>query len=194
MIESLSVNLDAAFKRAELADAEAFGVWAGMVENPLRKHLARFARYVDVEAVLQETLLRMWLFVCDSSRRLEGENASLKFAYGVARNVAREEARCNGLGKFVDEKDLDHIPEPGFEPELPDPALRKAILLCIGRLPAQPKAALRARIQHEDMPDRELAEMQRMKLNTFLQNIVRARKFMAECLESRGVRLGGISS
>ena len=53
----------------------------------------RFARAVDVEGVVQETLMRMWLHARDRGRELEGENASLRFAVGVARNVARSEAR-----------------------------------------------------------------------------------------------------
>ena len=35
-----------------------------------------------------------------------------------------------------------------------------------------------------------LAERVRMRPNTFLQNIVRARRFLAECLKRRGVDLG----
>jgi RNA polymerase sigma-70 factor (ECF subfamily) len=57
------------------------------------------------------------------------------------------------------------------------------------QLPAKPKAAIGARVQDGHLPDRSLAEGLRMKLNTFLQNIVRARKLIAECLERHGIRL-----
>ncbi|NWG12555.1 MAG: VWA domain-containing protein, partial [Acidobacteria bacterium] len=59
----------------------------------------------------------------------------------------------------------------------------------IESLPPQPRLALAARLDSDGLPDRELAERLRMRLNTFLQNIVRARRGMERCLEGRGVRL-----
>ena len=38
-------------------------------------------------------------------------------------------------------------------------------------------------------PDRSLAERVGMKLNTFLQNVTRARRLLADCLRRRGVDL-----
>jgi len=38
-------------------------------------------------------------------------------------------------------------------------------------------------------PDRRLAERLRMRQNTFLQNLSRARRFMGECLKRRGIDL-----
>lgn len=163
-----------------------------LVENPIRRSLARFARAVDVEVVVQETFLRMWMVANDRTRRLEGENASLKFALAVARNVALEELRHTRLYQFFEKDGSDSLSELSCLPELPDPALRKAINECIDRLPSQPKTALNARINEGHLPDRSLAQGVRMKLNTFLQNIVRARRLVAECLEKRGVRLEGI--
>ena len=52
----------------------------------------------------------------------------------------------------------------------------------------RPRKAMEARLQGAT-PDRDLAEELGMKLNTFLQNIVRARKALAGCLEESGVRL-----
>jgi DNA-directed RNA polymerase specialized sigma24 family protein len=186
--------LERAFRRAGSGDADAFADWMGMVEHPLRRSLARFARAVDVEVVVQETFLRMWMVASDPARRLEGESASLKFAFKVARNVALEELRHTRLYQFFDDRESIELPEMSITPEFPDPALKKAINECIDRLPAQPKTALSARIRDGHLPDRDLAREARMKLNTFLQNIVRARKLMAECLEKRGVRLEGILS
>ena len=72
----------------------------------------------------------------------------------------------------------------------PDPLLRKAIEECRKALPGKPAAALLARIESAGAePDALLAERLQMKLNTFLQNVTRARKLLAECLGRRGVQL-----
>jgi DNA-directed RNA polymerase specialized sigma24 family protein len=189
-----SERIESAFRRAGSGDADAFAEWMGMVEYPMRRSLAAFARAVDVEVVVQESFLRMWLIACDPARCLEGENASLKFALGLARNVALEELRRTRIYQYIDDKSSDALPEICIAPEFPDPALRRAIHECLDRLPAKPKTALRARIQDGDLPDRDLAQDAGMKLNTFLQNIVRARKFMARCLENKGVKLDGVLS
>ena len=128
-------RLETAFKRAGLGDADAFAEWMGMVEHPLRRSLARFARYLDVEVVVQETFLRMWLAATDRERRLEGENASIKFAFRVARNVVREELRRIRPRQIIGEEALDELPERGIAPEFPDPFLRRAIVECFDRLP-----------------------------------------------------------
>ncbi len=187
-------SLEEAFRLAKAGDMEAFARWMGMAEMPLRRSLRRFARAVDVEAAVQETFVRMWLVAGDSGRPLTGPGASLKFAFRVARNVALEEIRRNRQDRFVDLATLDGLPEGSVEPDPPDPALRRALEDCIARLPGQPRSALTARARSGGRPDREIAASLRMKLNTFLQNIVRARKLLADCLERRGVRLGEILS
>jgi DNA-directed RNA polymerase specialized sigma24 family protein len=187
-------RLEEAFRIARSGDAEAFAEWMGMIEIPLRRSLRRFAREVDVEVVVQETFLRMWIVACDHGRVFEGENASIRFASRVARNAAFEEIRRNRRDIHLDPEDFDRLPEGTIDPEMPDPGLRRAIFECIERLPKQPRKALGARIQDGGRPDRELALTLRMKLNTFLQNIVRARRLMAACLEKRGVRLEEIRS
>jgi DNA-directed RNA polymerase specialized sigma24 family protein len=186
--------LEQAFRLARLGDMEAFARWMGMVEMPLRRSLRRFARAVDVEVAVQETLVRMWLVAGDPERRLSGPDASLKFAFRVARNVAMEEMRRTRQERFVDLGELDGLPEGIVAPDPPDPALRRAIEDCIRRLPRQPRKALTARAGAGARADRELAAGLHMKLNTFLQNIVRARKLLADCLERRGVRLAEILS
>jgi DNA-directed RNA polymerase specialized sigma24 family protein len=187
--DNQSDRLETVFRRAGLGDPDAFAEWMGMVENPLRCSLARFARAVDVEVVVQETLMRTWLVARDRTRCLEGENASLKFALRVARNVVHEELRHGHLYRLLDDEEWNQLPEASFKPEFPDYALRQAIVDCMERLPAQPKKALNARVREGHLPDRDLALETRMKLNTFLQNIVRARRLVADCLEKRGVRL-----
>lgn len=187
-------RIEEAFRLAGSGDMEAFAWWMGMVEMPLRRSLRRFARAVDVEAVVQETLVRMWLAAGDPERQWSGPAASLKFAYRVARNVALEEVRRYRRDRFVDLAELDGLPEGSVEPDPPDPALRRAIEDCVQRLPRQPRKALTARARAGGQPDREIAAGLRMKLNTFLQNIVRARRLLADCLERRGVRLAEILS
>jgi DNA-directed RNA polymerase specialized sigma24 family protein len=186
--------LDMTFRRAREGDKEAFAAWMGMVEIPLRRSLGRFACAIDVEAALQETLIRMWLLATDPGRVLEGDHASLKFAYSVARYVALEEMRRYRQGRHVPLDTLDGLPEGSFTPAMPDPALTRLIKTCIERLPAAPRHALSSRLQNGARPDRELAAELRMRGNTFLQNIVRARKLLRACLERSGVRVAEVLS
>src|SRR5262245_59510257 len=93
----------------------------GRVERPVRLSLRAFARAVDVEGVVQETLLRMWMFAQDRERELTGENASLRFAIGMARNIARNEARRLGRERLLPPEDMPEIPtlpEPASDPRL----------------------------------------------------------------------------
>ncbi len=180
-------EVDAAFRLARSGSQDGFAQWMGMVEMPIRRTLARFARSVDVESVMQETLLRMWILANDPDRVLKTENASLKFACGVARNVAREEIR-----RYRMEEPLDDAPDVVVEPPLPDPFLRKAIDGCVAQLPGKPRGALLARLREGYRGDREAAAAAGMKVNTFLQNVVRARNLLRPCLERKGVRLAEI--
>ncbi len=185
---------DALFARVRSGDRAAFAEWAGRIERPLRASLWRFARAVDLEVVLQETLLRMWLLATRTGRDLEGENASLRLALAVARNVAREELRRAKQGSRVPLEGLENTPEVVVEPAPgPDPGLTRAIRECFERIPARPRAALLMRIEQGLVrPDRELAQELGLKLNTFLQHIVRARRSMADCLGRKGVELVGV--
>lgn len=192
--EDRADRLDELFLLARSGEPDAFAEWMGMVEIPLRRSLRRFARAVDVEVVVQETLARMWLVASDPQRVLEGRDASLKFAFRVARNVALEETRRWRLDRFVDLGKLEDLPEGSIDPEPGDPALARAIADCFRRLPGKPRSALAARLEGDCLPDRVLAEGLRMRLNTFLQNIVRARKSLEKCLEGRGVRLREVLS
>jgi len=181
-------TIDAAFAHARAGSHEAFAVWMGGVELPIRLSLRRFAQAVDVEAVMQETLLRMWLLSQERAHDLSRENASLRFAIGVARNIARSEARRWGREKLLPP---DDFPEAVVNPEpLSDQGLRRAIQECLARVAARPREALRGRMDFGGlMPDRDIAQSLRMTLNTFLQNIVRARKQVAACLERKGISL-----
>jgi len=186
--------LEELFRLARQGDRAAFARWMGMVEIPLRRSLHRFARAVDVEAVVQETLMRMWLVAGDCERMLQGSQASLKYAFAVGRIVALEEMRRYRQDRFVNLETLDGLPEGRIDPDPPDPALARKLQECMERLPGRPREALWARVHNSRLTDRQLAANLRMKTNTFFQNIVRARRLLRECLERRGVRLEGILS
>ena len=191
--ERTASEIDMLYARVRMGDQPAFARWMGRVERPIRMNLARFARAVDVEAIVQETLLRMWVIATRHLRELEGENASLRFAIGLARNLARSEARRIGRLRFLPPEDLPDVAED--PPPTPDPGLAAAIRDCMGRLTAKLREVLQARIARGGLQhDREIAGGLNMKPNTFLQNVVRARQQMRKCLEGKGVPLREIVS
>ena len=166
-------------------DAHAFARWSSSVERPLRLSLRRFATSVDVEAVLQETLLRIWQ-VAPRFTHDGKPNALLRFAQRTAHNVAVSECRRRGVPVVEGESAV----EVTVAPTLPDPHLRAHLAKCRAKLPKQPGAVLEQRLesggQHDDT---ELASRLGMSLSTFLQNFTRARKFLRECLEKTGINL-----
>ena len=189
----MASEIDALFARVRAGDVVAFGKWMGRVERPIRESLRRFARAVDVESIMQETLLRMWLLATRERRELQGADASLRFAIGMARNLARNEARRMGRVQILPPEEMPEDPQD--PPPSPDPGLAAAIRECMSRLTAKLREVLMARIARGAFEhDREIAGGLNMKPNTFLQNIVRARQQMRKCLESRGVPLGEIPS
>jgi DNA-directed RNA polymerase specialized sigma24 family protein len=143
--------------------------------------------------VLQEALLRVWQvaprFVPDGQ-----PDALLRLAVRIARNLAVDTLRRNRLEPLAADvlerlaADADLVaPAPD---RWSDPLLRRAIEECRRRLPDRPAKALQVRLESGGTEtDERLAELLRMRLNTFLQNIVRARKFLAECLRRRGIDL-----
>jgi RNA polymerase sigma-70 factor (ECF subfamily) len=172
-------------------DSAAFGRFIARAERPLRESLRSFASRVDVEAVVQETLLRTWQV---APRVVEDgkSNPLLRVALRIARNLAIDavrRARTIAIGDDAIDQSLAFATSHEV-----DPLLRAAILECRERLPAQPARALDARIHSGGAePDATLALRLGMKLNTFLQNFTRARRLLADCLRSRGVDLAGLS-
>ena len=183
------IDAEALFAAARGSDHAAFADWMGRVERPIQSSLRPFARVVDLEVVMQETFARMWVVACDPGRVLEGPNAALRFAIGVARNVAREEVRRARLGRVVSLEALADPPEPQvFDDPPADPGLMRIIQACLDALPRRPREAILARIaQGHVAHDRSLADGLQMSVNAFLQNIVRARSLLARCLRGRGV-------
>lgn len=174
--------------RISAGDAAAFGQWASSVEVSLRGSLRPFAALCDTEAVLQEALLRVWQvaprFVHDGR-----PNALLRFAVTAARNVAFSELRK--LGAAPTDVDALHRAleaQGAVAPRPPDPHLRGALERCREKLPEKPGVAMTARLTVAD-DDHALAASVGMSLNTFLQNVTRARRFLAECLKKAGVDL-----
>lgn len=180
-------SIDSLYQLVSSRDERAFADWMGCVERPIRSSLRSFARAVDVEGIVQETLLRMWVLAPQLCLRLQGENASLRYALGIARNLAKSEAKRLKREVHLPQ---DEISEPGVFPAAPsDPGLAEAIRTCFEKLARRPRQALEMRIGQASLPDRELSRLLGMTLNTFRQNIVRARKQLADCLQRRGIPL-----
>jgi len=180
-------DLDVLLPAIAAGDVTAFGQFVAGAEPPLRASLRRFAASVDTEAVLQETLLRLWQiaprFTPDDS-----VNALLRFAHRVCRNLCLSELRRHS--PVLDDEAVAAATTPA---SAPDPLLRRAIGECSERLPHKPARALLARMHSVgDEADATLAARLDMTLNTFLQNFTRARKLLSACLEKRGVDLRSI--
>lgn len=177
-------DLDTELPAIAAGDAAAFARWLARAEVPARGTLRSLARVADTEAALQEGLLATWqaapALVPDGR-----PNVLLRFAVRASRNAALGQARR----RREEPVEPAELPESFEEPAPPDPLLRRAIEACLGKLPAQPAAALRARLAADGREDTALADALRMKLNTFLQNFTRARKLLQSCLQAAGVEV-----
>jgi len=183
------MDLDAYLTAIAGGDSHAFGRWMAGAEPRVRDSLRSFARVIDVEAVLQETLLRTWQvaprFVADGL-----PNGLVRMAIRIGRNLAISEVR-RMKATPTDGDDLEAALAAGDRPmSAPDPMLRRAIAECRDKLPDKPRQALDARLASAGgQDDGELATALRMKLNTFLQNVTRARQLIADCLGKRGITI-----
>jgi RNA polymerase sigma-70 factor (ECF subfamily) len=187
-----SMDLDEHLDAIAAGDPDAFERWVAGAEHPLRLSLRSFATRVDVEAVMQEGLLRVWN-VAPRVERDGAPNALLRVALRIVRNLAIDEVR---RARSVPLDDDDRDASAGFATAaaMPDPMLREAIRHCSDRLPPRPRQALTARIDAQGgAPDRTLAQQLGMELNTFLQNVTRARRLLADCLRGRGIDLGELA-
>jgi RNA polymerase sigma factor (sigma-70 family) len=180
------MNLDLYLESIIAGDTSAFAMWMARAEPTVRLSLRSFAAVIDVEAVLQESLLRVW----QVAHRFEPDgkpNGLLRFAIRIARNLAVSEVRRTRATP-VDASTLADNEQLATETRDPDPMLRAAIAECRDKLPQKPRQALDARLAaggtREDI---EIAESLAMRLNTFLQNFTRARQMLADCLRKKGV-------
>lgn len=182
-------DLDTLLPNIVAGDSDAFARWVAGAEHRIRASLSSVAASVDVEAVVQETLLRIWQVAPRVT--LDGRhNALLRLSIRIARNAAISELRRRASRPdAVASLERTQATDPEVGPVEPDPLLRARIVQCRDALPAKPALALGARLSVEVRPDSTLAADLGMKLNTFLQNVTRARKLLAACLEKHGIDL-----
>ncbi len=178
-----AVDLDGLVPAIAAGDPDAFALWVASNELALRLSLKSFAADVDTEAVIQEALLRVW----QVAPRFQADgrpHGLLRLSVRIARNLCIDHVRRNRTVAMEEPAQLAEALPP------PDPLLRKAIRLCMEQLPKKPAAALMARLQSDGTaPDQALCKTLGMQLNTFLQNVTRARRALADCLGKRGVEL-----
>lgn len=176
---------DMMFEEVRNGSREAFASWLRLVERPLRDSLRGFARQVDTEAVLQEGMMRMWVIA--PTLELSGPDASVRYARRMLRNLAISWVRKH---RREVQGEVPDLPDPSGTDPVPDMVLRKAVETCLSLLKARPRNAIMERLRDQGAShDRDLAERAGMTLNTFLQNVVRARRFLRDCLRSNGVSL-----
>ncbi len=176
-------DLDQHWPAIARADADAFARFLAAAELPLRRSLLGFARGVDVEAIVQEALLRIWQVA--ARYQPDGrDNGLYRLAVRIARNLALDEVkRCQRANLLEDAAAM--AAEPSVEIAV-DPIFRKVIAGCVEALPPRPAQALRARLDDGGIEaDATLASSCQMSIGTFLQNITRARRLLAECLQQR---------
>lgn len=179
-------DLDLELAAIQSGDARAFARWMAGAEPPLRAGLRSFATRVDAEAIVQETLLRVWQvaprFTPDGR-----PHGLLRMAHRIARNLAVSELRRHGA------REVELVVDPPSAPEPPDPLLRSVIEKCREKLPPKPAEALDARLASAGgEPDLLLAEQLGLTKNTFLQSFGRARKLLLACLQKHGVVLAEV--
>lgn len=181
---------DALLPAIASGDAQAFAVWLGHAEPRVRLSLAKFARAVDGEAVVQEALLRVWQVAPRIAVDARGDTL-VRLAVQIAHNLAIDHVRRDRRLSQVERAQLlQDAPSQIDDAPSPDPLLRAVIGRCIEQLPKQPAAALSARIENAGRDgDETLAARLGMQLNTFLKNFGRARALLLDCLKSKGVSL-----
>jgi len=185
------MDLDLHLSAIAGGDPGAFARWVAAAEPALRRSLGRYAARLDVEVVVQETLLRIWQVA--PRVVLDGHpNSLLRLALRSAHNLALDELRRSR--RSVEADAVEHELEP-VAPVETDPGLRANIQRCSEKLPEKPGQALAARLASAGgEPDELLAERLTMQLNTFHQNLARARKLLAECLRRVGIDWEGALS
>ena len=180
------VDLDSYLVPIGAGDRLALMRWIAGADPVLRRQLRPMAARIDAESVLQEAYVRVW-FTAGRCVPDDRPNALLRYAARVVRNLAIDELRRARLVPTEQAALEAQLSEAVQEPEAPDYMLRELIESCRRKLPPKPSLALQARLDAAGgEPDTTLAERLHMKLNTFLQNIKRARELLAECLRRRG--------
>jgi RNA polymerase sigma-70 factor (ECF subfamily) len=184
------VDLDEHLAGIVAGDAGAFSRWVAGAEPALRRALRPLAAHVDAEAIVQETLIRVW----QTAPRFTPDghpNGLLRLAVCIAGNLAVSERRRIRSSAVEDDMIERLLEEAGaVTVTAPDPLLRRRIEECREALPDKPGQALRERLACAGgEPDERLAARLGMRLNTFLQNFTRARRLLVDCLEAHGLHL-----
>ena len=181
------LDLDCHLPAIAAGDLDAFARFLAGAERPLRQALASFCAVVDVEAVVQEALLRVWQ-VAPQFKSDGRPQALLRFAHRCARNLCLTEVRRRAIAPTTADDEAVAQAADLTASAPPDPLLRRAVRECREKLPRKPAHALTARLESDgERDDAALAKQLGMSLNTFLQNFTRARKMLADCLRHRGV-------
>jgi RNA polymerase sigma factor (sigma-70 family) len=164
-------------------DEEAFTRWFARHEIALKRSLRSFAAIADIEAIAQDTAIRVWTHA--SGITPDGRPGFLvRWAATVARNAARTEARRAGRA-------LPHEAPPAA-PGMPDPALKLRIQECRRRLPPTLRLVIDKILEDEGRHSyRELAAALDITFDAIRQNLTRARRALEKCLESRGIDVRG---
>ena len=174
-------------------DLDAFARWVARAEPRIRRSLSSFAGRVDTEALVQDALLAVWQVAprFQPDGRPEG---LLRLGIRIAQHRAISELRRARVAPTEIEALERAAAALAEDPQPPDPLLRRLIQGCRDKLPERPARALAQRLAaHGGRSDAELAQELGMRLNTFLQNIRRARLALADCLQSQGVSLDGLA-
>jgi RNA polymerase sigma-70 factor (ECF subfamily) len=180
------IDLDTELPAIAAGDADAFARFVAGAETRVRESLASFAAVIDVEAIVQECLLRVW----QVAPRVEPDgrsNSLLRFSIRVARNLAVSETRRRRVDPALTSRLEREVIDDACEPAVSDPLLREVIARCREKLPDKPAQALAARLDGPWRADAEIAATLGMRANTFLQNFGRARRLLAECLGKHGI-------
>lgn len=181
-------DLDILLDTVAAGDVDAFARWMSGAEHVLRRSLSTFAASVDVEVVVQETLLRVWQ-IAPEHEPDGSPNSLLRLACRIARNLAIDETR-KWRPELVDPQELDFMSQDAVAGDAEaDPLLRRAIEICLSALKGKPGLAMRARLAGQGDGDPKIAAGIGMAADAFRQNVARARRALRECLLRRGISI-----
>ena len=129
--ETKELDLDHLLPALAAGDVDAFARWVRRAEPSIRSGLRSFAARVDVEGVVQETLLRIWevvpRFVPDGRA-----NGLLRLAMRTARNLAISQLRR----RHIEPMEIDALDREAQEQRLSVPAQPHSRLTALQRTPA----------------------------------------------------------
>ena len=136
----------------------------------------------EAEDIAQEALLRLWTH---ADRWQGGGSGIAAWLTRVGTNLCldrlRKQRRMSD-GDFPERED----DAPLADTEAQNSETRQAVVECIGDLPERQRASV-VLTYYEEMPNRAASEAMDMKIKAFESILVRARKALRLCVESKGV-------